>query len=149
MGLTITNDHMASLNIDFMFSMLLMMVILISMITIAEERFETVDHASESEEARFISEKIAKAIEESYSGGEGHEVIIEMPSKLHGSDYKVEVNQSGVLVRIEGRRGYSFSYIKRISNYDMTQYEVLMLPERTYKIRNVKDSNNCHRVIIF
>ncbi len=149
MGSTITNDQRALLNIDFLFSMLFMLIIVCSLILIANERLEGVQQLSESVEARLLSETISKSIDESFSGGEGHEVTIKMPSKLNGSDYRVEVNQSGVLVKIKGRCGYSFSYLKRISNFEMNQYTFTMLPERTYTIRNVKDKNNGHWVVIF
>ncbi len=120
-----------------------------SVISIAEGRLTTAQESAESAEARLLSEKIASAIEMSYSGGEGHEVRIEMPSDIRGSLYKVKVNQSGVLVVIGGRCGYSFSYLKCISNYDQDQYEVVMFPKRNYTIRNVKDDHNHYRVIIF
>lgn len=148
-SITITNDQFASVNIDFILSMLFLLVILGGVISIAEERLESVQHASESAETRLLSEKIAKSIEKSYSGGEGHEITIEMPSKLDGSDYKVKVNQSCVLVEIKGRYGYSFSYIKGTANKDMSQAEVILFPERTYKIRNVKDNTSNHKVVVF
>jgi hypothetical protein len=129
--------------------MLFLLVIVCSVLSIAEGRLITAQKTSESVEARLLSEKVAQAIEVSYSGGEGHEIEIEMPPNLKGSDYAVEVNQSGVLVKVGGRCGYSFSYLKTISNYNMNQYEVSLFPKRTYIIRNVKDDNNCHRVIIF
>ncbi|NYB52579.1 MAG: hypothetical protein HVN35_08490 [Methanobacteriaceae archaeon] len=149
MGLTITKDDKASLNIDFVFSILFLLAILGGVFSIANERFETVHHTSQLSEARLISEKIAQAIEESYSGGEGHEITIKMPSQIDGSYYEVETNQSGVLVKIKGKCGYSFSYFKIISNYEMNQYKVILLPSRTYKIRNVKNNQTGHRVILY
>ncbi len=140
---------MATLNLDFIISVLFLLMITGSVISIAEGRLTTAQETAESAEARLLSEKIANAIEVSYSGGEGHEIRIEMPSDIRGSHYKVKVNQSGVLVIIRGRCGYSFSYLKSISNYDQDQYEVVMFPKRNYTIRNVKDDHNHHRVIIF
>lgn len=149
MGFHIIHDRSATLSLDFIISMLFLLVILCSVLSIAEGRLITAQETSDSAEARLLSEKVAQAIELSYSGGEGHEIEIEMPPTLKGSDYTVEVNQSGVLVKVGGRRGYSFSYLKTISNYNMDKYEVSLFPKRTYIIRNVKDDNNFHRVIIF
>lgn len=149
MGNSIIYDRSATLNLDFIISMLFMLMITGSMISIAEGRLITAQETAESVEARFLSEKVANAIEVVFSGGEGHEIMIKMPPDLSGSDYKVKVNQSGVLIMVGGRCGYSFSYMKKISNYDMDQFEVLMLPNRTYNIRNVKDNSNCHLVVIF
>lgn len=149
MGYYITKDQCASFNVDFVISMLLLLVILGSLASITEERLITVQQGEEAVEARLLSEKIAQAMEETYCGGEGHEVVVNMPSKLRGSDYLVQVNQSGVLVKVGGRCGYSFSYFKTVSNFDQSQHEVILLPGRSYTIRNVKDNNNRYWLVIF
>jgi hypothetical protein len=148
MGYTITKDQLASLNIDFLISMFLFLVILVSVISIAEGRLDTVQKAEEEAQARSISEKVASTIEEVYSGGEGHEIQIQMPSDIKGSVYQVKVNQSGVWVQVGGWSGYSYSFFKKISNYDMNQAEVTMLPNRNYTIRNVKEDKS-NKVVIF
>ncbi|BDZ68520.1 hypothetical protein [Methanobacterium ferruginis] len=148
MGSYITTDQCASLNLDFMISILFLLLILGSIASVAEGRMKTVQQGEEAAEARLLSEEIAQAIEETYLRGEGHEITLKTPTKLKGSDYIVQVNQSGVLVRVKGRCGYSFSYSKQVSNLDGTQDEVIMLPGRSYTLQNVKD-NNHHRVVIF
>lgn len=148
MGSSITADQLGSLNIDFVISMFLLLVIMGSVLSIADGRFDTVQKAEEAQEARSISEKVALTIEEVYSGGDGHEIKIEMPSDIKGSFYQVKVNQSGVWVQMGGLRGYSYSFFKKISNYDMNQAEVTMLPNRNYTIRNVKEGKS-NKVIIF
>ena len=149
MGNYIITDVSASLNLDFIISMLFLLMITSSILSIAEGRFITAEKTEESAEARWLSEKVAHNIEVSFSGGEGHEVRMEMPSSLKGSDYLVKVNQSGVLVTVGGRCGYSFSYLKKISSYNTNQSEVFMFPKRSYVIRNVKFNNNSHTVAIF
>lgn len=149
MGNSIIINEFATLNFDFIISMLFLLVIVVSVLSIAEGRLITAQETTESVKARLLSEKVAQAIEVSYSGGEGHQIMIEMPSDLKGSDYKVKVNQSGVTVLLGGRCGYSFSYTKKISNYDMDRYEVFMFPRKNYIIRNVKDTHNYPTVIIF
>jgi hypothetical protein len=148
MGSPITIDQKATLNIDFVISMFLFMVIMGSVLSIAVERFEVVQKADEAVQARNISEKVASTIEEVYSGGEGHEIKIEMPQDITGSYYEVKVNQSGVLVQVGGYSGYSYSFFKKISNYEMNQPEVTMQPNRNYTLRNVKEAKS-NKVIIF
>lgn len=149
MVISIMKCENASLNIDFIISMLFLIGVICSVVSIAEGRLVTLQDSAEAVEARSLSEKVIQAVDLTYSGGEGHEMRIEMPSDLKGSDYRVEVNQSGVLVKVEGKRCYSFSYLKRISNYDLKKFEVVMFPKRTYIIRNVKDSSNNHFIVIF
>lgn len=148
MGNTIIIDQSATLNIDFLISMLFLLMITSSIICIAEGRLITAEKTEQLAEARLICEKVAHAIEVTYSGGEGHEIKIEMPSSLKGSDYAVKVNQSGVLVMVNGKWGYSFSYFKKISSYN-NKSEVFMFPKNSYIIRNVKVNNNSHKVVIF
>lgn len=148
MGNSIINDPSASISIDFLISMLFLLIITSSIISIAEGRFITAENTEQLAEARVISEKVANAIEVTYSGGYGHEIRIEMPSSLKGSDYTVKVNQSGVLVMVNGKCGYSFSYLKKISSYNNNQSEVFMFPKNSYILRNVKFNNNYHKVVI-
>ena len=145
---SITNDQLATLNIDFVISMLFLLVIIGSVFSIAEGRFETVNKADEAAQARSISEKVASTIEEVYAGGEGHEIKIEMPPDIKGSNYDVSVNQSGVLIQVGGWSGYSYSFFKKISNYDLNQEEVTLRPNKNYTVRNVKDGKS-NKVIIF
>lgn len=149
MVISIINDGSATFNVDFVISMLFFLLVVGTVISISEGRVITAQETAEAAEARLLSEEIAQAIDVSYSGGEGHEIGIEMPDNLKGSDYNVKINHSGVLVIVGGRRGYSFSGTKKISNYAMTESEVTLLPKRAYIFRNVKDSNNCHMVVIF
>ena len=144
----IIKDQLASLNLDFLVSMLFLLIITSSIISIAEGRLTTVEKTEQSVDTRLISEKVAHAIEVVYSSGEGHEIKIKMPSRLKGSDYLVKVNQSGVLVMVGGRRGYSFSYMKKISSYNTHQTQVFMSPGKSYIIRNMKVNNNSHTVAI-
>lgn len=148
MGSSITIDQKATLNIDFVISMFLLLVIMGSVLSIAVERFEVVQKADEAVQTRSISEKVALTIEEVYSGGEGHEIKIEMPPDIKGSYYEVKVNQSGVLVQVGGYSGYSYSFFKKIFNYEMNQPEVTMQPNRNYTLRNVKEAKS-NKVIIF
>jgi len=146
MGSTITGDQIATVSIDFVISMFLLMVILVSILSLAEGRLETVEKAEEMVQARSISEKVASAIEETYSGGEGHEVEIQMPLDIKGSYYQVYVNQSGVMVEVGGWNAHSYSFQKKISNYSSNQSKVTMLPNRTYIIRNVKEE--CRNMVV-
>ncbi len=149
MVINIIGCESANLNIDFIISLLFLLGVVCSVISISEGQLISVHESTEAAEARWLSEKIIQSVELTYSGGEGHELKIEMPANLKGSNYTVEVNQSGVLVKVGSRRGYSFSYIKKISNYAMNEFKVIMYPKKTYILRNIKDSNNCHRIIIF
>lgn len=149
MGFYIISDQGGSFSIDFIFSVMILLIVICGVFVIAEERLGTAKQASQSIQMRVLSDKIANALDESYSGGEGQEVKLEMPSSINGDDYTVKINQSGVLVKSGGKNGYSFSYFKRISNFVMDKNEVFMFPNTNYTIRNVKNGNNYHFVIVF
>ncbi len=149
MGNSIIIDLRASINLDFLISMLLLLMITSSILSVAEGRFLMAEKIQKQADARLISEKVAQKIEVVYSGGEGHEIRMEMPSSLKGSYYTVKVNQTGVTVMVDGKRGYSFSYHKKISRSNNFQSTVYMYPKKTYIIRNVKVKNNSNKVVIF
>jgi hypothetical protein len=141
-------DTVATLSIDFMISTLLMMIMVSSVIAIVEGRLEMTQQTEEAAEARMLSEKVALTIEETYSGGEGHETMISMPSDLKGSYYEVKVNQSGVGIQVGGRFGHSFLYPKKISYSEISDEEVILYPNQTYKIRNFRDENGHYLIIV-
>jgi hypothetical protein len=141
-------DTVATLSIDFMISTLILMIMVSSVIAIVEGRLEMTQQTEEAAEARMLSEKVALTIEDTYSGGEGHENMISMPSNLKGSYYEVKVNQSGVGIQVGGRFGRSFLYPKKISYSEISTKEVILYPNQTYKIRNFRDENSYHLIII-
>ena len=79
---------------------------------------------------------------------EGHEVEIKMPLDIKGSYYQVNVNQSAVLLEVGGWNAYSYSFQKKITNYNSNQSKVTLFPNRTYIIRNVKEGYS-NKVVIF
>jgi hypothetical protein len=148
MGLTITIDSRASLNVDFVLSLFLLLVVVGGILGTVQIRLETVEKSDEAVQARLISEKVASAIEEVYAAGEGHEIRIEMPGNIEGSPYQVKVNQSGVRIDVGGWTGYSYSFSKKISDYAQNQNEVIMRPNTNYTLRNVKEGKR-NIVVIF
>jgi hypothetical protein len=138
MGSSITIDSRASLNVDFVLSLFLLLVVVGGIMGTVQVRLETVQKSDEAVQARLISEKVAYAIEEVYASGEGHEINLEMPGNIGGSQYQVKVNKSGVLVDVGGWTGYSYSFSKKISDYTLNKDEVIMRPNNNYTIRNVK-----------
>lgn len=148
MGSSITIDSRASLNVDFVLSLFLLLVVVGGILGTVQIRLETVEKSDEAVQARLISEKVASAIEEVYAAGEGHEIIIEMPGNIEGSPYQVKVNQSGVRIDVGGWTGYSYSFSKKISDYAQNQNEVIMRPNTNYTLRNVKEGKR-NIVVIF
>jgi hypothetical protein len=146
MGLTITIDSRASLNVDFVLSLFLLLVVVAGIMGTVQIRLETVEKSDEAVQARLISEKVASAIEEVYAAGEGHEIRIEMPGNIEGSPYQVKVNQSGVRIDVGGWTGYSYSFSKKISDYAQNQNEVIMRPNTNYTLRNVKEGK--HNIVV-
>lgn len=141
-------DSRASLNVDFVLSLFLLLVVVGGILGTVQIRLETVQKSEEAVRARLISEKVASTIEEVYASGEGHEIKIEMPGSIEGSPYRVKVNQSGVRVDVGGWTGYSYSFSKKISDYTQNQNEVIMRPNTNYTVRNVKKGKR-NIVVIF
>lgn len=139
-------DVKGYISVDFLLSTFIFMIVLVSVITIVEGRFEMVLTAEEAAEERMIVEMVAGIIESTYAAGEGHQMIINMPesvkvSGVKGLDYVVKVRTSEILIQVEGRNGKAFIYPRKIAGGKMGESEVIMFPKRTYIVTNIKDNN--------
>ena len=95
--------------------------------------------------ARMISEKVAESINKVYSNGNGHNIILDMPSNISNKKYEIKVNSSGVYIFIGGMVGKSYINPKKISkSNNFIEDNVWMHGNRRYLIKNIKsfDDNN-------
>jgi hypothetical protein len=123
------------------------LIILSGIIGMVEERAETTAITREAAEARIIAEKIAQSMEEAYSGGEGHCIIVKMPPAIAGMSYRVKINSSRVLVEINNRNCFSTSSVPRVTGQIYTE-QILLYPDCTYNITHQRDENEYHFFVI-
>lgn len=124
------------------------LLILSGIIGVAHERSETASLIEEAAEARIISDKVAQSLEDAYSGGEGHELMVEMPPEIGGKNYLVKVNSSGVFLDKDHRYCFSTSSVPRVTGSQGTEEQLFLYPAKTYQITHHRDENGNHYLVI-
>jgi hypothetical protein len=136
------------MSVELLLTSVVFLIILSGIIGIVEERFETASLTREAAEARIISDEVAQSLEDAYSGGEGHEVLVEMPPGVNGKDYLVKVNSSGVFVDMDHRICFTTSSVPRVTGPKHTEELLLLYPSETYQITHHRDENGNHFLVI-
>jgi hypothetical protein len=144
-------NQKGSLSIDLLFATFIFLVIMVTTFNLISERFELVDDAKDLAESRSLAETIAGAINQVYAGGNGHTVTLNMPYHLNKiSNYKVSVNNSGVMVDLDGRKGLAHIVPDMISNKPkpVNSSTAILKPGYRYVIYNKKDGSGVNWIII-
>jgi hypothetical protein len=144
------DDH-GIFSIDLLFATFMVLMIFLTMSNLILDRFNMVDESKELVEGRNLAESVAGAINQVYAGGDGHSVTIKMPPQINNnSNYRVVVNSSGVLVKLEGRRGLAYIIPERISSSSITlkSSTITLFPSKNYQIQNKKESNGDNWIVI-
>ncbi len=131
-----------------MLTSVVFLIILSGVIGMVQERSETAILTQEAAEARIITDKVAQSLEDAYSGGEGHELMVEMPPEIGGKDYMVKVNSSGVFLDMDNRNCFSSSSVPRVTGSKGTEEQLFLYPEKTYLITHHRDENGNHNLVI-
>jgi len=133
---------------EFLLASMVFLIILSGIIGIAEERSKSVYSIQESVEARIIAEKVAQSLEDAYSGGNGHELIVEMSPSINGRDYRVKINSSGVLVDMGSRNCFSTYLAPRVTGPKHTEKNIVLYPSKRYRITHQRDEDGNHFLVI-
>lgn len=144
-------DKHGTLSVDLLFATFIFLLIIGSTVNLISDRFSMVDNSKELAEARSLSEKVAGTIDQVYAGGTGHKIRIHMPNSINKDfSYTVEVNSTGVLVKLNGRRGLAYIIPNKISNdIDMSNSTTVTLcPGRNYEIINKKEDKGENWIVI-
>jgi hypothetical protein len=144
-------DCLGSLSVDFIFATFIVLIMVGGISNLALDRFNMVDESKELVEARSLAECIAGSVDQVYAGGNGHYIIIRTPPMIgENSNYHVRVNSSGVLVRLEGRRGLAYIVPELISDNpnSLKSSNIILLPARNYVILNKQNGNGENWVVI-
>lgn len=144
-------DKYGTLSVDLLFATFIFLLIIGSTVNLISDRFSMVDNSKELAEARSLSEKVAGTIDQVYAGGNGHKIRIHMPNSINKDfKYTVEVNSTGVLVKLNGRRGIAYIIPNKISNdIDMSNSTTVTLyPGRNYEIINKKEDKGENWIVI-
>lgn len=97
-------DQQGYLSLEFIFTLLVMTVLVGTMVTLTSERMDRAMENEKLSEARFLVEYVASAINKVNSAGNGHEIRITMPPKVGNSSYLLWLNSSGVYIEFEGKK---------------------------------------------
>lgn len=142
-------EEYGNLSVDFMFSIFLFLLILGGLTFLIADRYDMVEGTQELAQSKNIVEEIAYTINQVYSGGEGHSISLYLPPNINNKEYKVTVNSTGVIIKLEGRRGWALIVPKRFSNtISLESSTINMLPGRNYQVLNMKDENGFNWIVI-
>jgi hypothetical protein len=140
-------DKNGWVSIDFLMASLLILLTIPSLVSIIEDRINTVNSVHEVSEARVLAENLAENIEMVYSGGRGCSIVFKLPANVSNKHYKVTINSTGVYVSFSGKIGTAYITPMTISNGKYDSY-VLLEPNKTYNISNIKDKHDRMKIII-
>lgn len=142
-------DNRGVMAIDLLFAMLLIIIVAGSIITIVSERADAVSQTEELSKARMTADNVAEAINKVYSSGTSHSINVSLPNNITDKEYYIDVNSSGVYVKIDGMMGESYIIPKKISkSYHLDESKITMYSGSTYTIRNVNRSDGYNWIVI-
>lgn len=133
-------DEQGHLTVDFLITMLLMIILGMGMVTIISERMDMVYETEKLSEARFLAEKVASTVNKVNAGGNGHEIRMTLPENLGKSSYLLWVNSSGVYVEQGGRKGKAAIYPVTIWFNSSYGPGYRMMPGKTYRLLNKRNN---------
>ena len=81
-----------------------------------------------------------------YSGGPGCSYTLKMPSKIGNKSYSVKINSTGVYVMFKNQIGTGFITPIRITEGKSSN--ILLEPNKTYNLSNIKFKDNNNEIII-
>ena len=137
------------ITVEFVLASFIILLISSSIISIVFERMSTASSIEEFGNARMISEKVAETINTVYSNGNGHSIILNLPSNISNQKYEIKVNSSGVYIFIGGMVGKSYINPKKFAKTNKFKEDtVLMQGNRSYLIKNVKDLHGNNWIFI-
>ncbi|MCE5214540.1 MAG: hypothetical protein LLF83_07475 [Methanobacterium sp.] len=139
------------MSVDFIFATFMVLIMVGVMSNLVSDRFNMVDESKELIDSRSLAESIAGSINQVYAGGNGHYIKISTPPEIgKNSNYCIMVNSSGVLVRLEGRRGMAYMIPELISNSptSLKSSNIILFPARDYIILNKQDGNGENWIVI-
>lgn len=138
-------DSSGALSVDFILSILMVILISIGLISTISDRMDQVQETEKLSQARILTEKLASTIN-NVQTHKGKEIIYKMPESVgNTSNYKVSVNSTGVYIEIDNMKGKSETYPVRIVN-GLNKAEITMVPGKSYLIKN-NPSNNHYKTI--
>lgn len=142
-------DNRGVMTIDLLFAMLLIIIVAGSIITIVSERADTASQTEELSKARMTADNVAEAINKVYSSGTGHSINVSLPDNITDKEYYIDVNSSGVYVKIGGMIGKAYITPKKISkSYHLDESKITMYNSSTYTIQNVNGSDGYNWIVI-
>jgi hypothetical protein len=135
--------------LDFIATLIIVFLTIQSIVAIVSERMETVNSIEDIGEAKILVENIAETLETVYVNGEGYYTIYNMPPKISGKSYIIDVNSREVLIKFNGKTGCAHLTSMKISNsiyYDSPS--VQMNENQIYNISNHRDEQENVHIII-
>ncbi len=142
-------DNRGVTTVDLIFATLLIIIVAVSIITVVSDRINTASQVEELSKARITADNLSEVINSVYSSGTGHSVNVSLPNNITDKEYYIDVNSSGVYVKIGGMIGKAYIAPKKISkSYRLDESQITMYSGSTYIIQNVNGSDGYSWIVI-
>lgn len=142
-------EECGNLSVDFLFSIFLFLLLMGGLTFLIADRYDMVEGTQELAQSRSILENIAFTINQVYAGGEGHSIRVQLPPNINKKEYMVTVNSTGVIIKLQGKKGWAIVAPQRFSAGILGESSTItMLPGRNYIVLNMKDDNGFNWIII-
>lgn len=135
-------DNNGWISIDFIIASMIIILTIPGIISIVEDRINTVNSFQEMVEEKILAENIAETIDMVYSGGNGCSITFKMPPTISNKKYFIKINSSGVYIKLKGKMAYAY-----IPNLDISMNENIQA-NNTYNISNIQNTSNKNHIII-
>lgn len=128
------------ITVDSLITFLVVIILVTSLISIINERLDTVNSIEEASKARVLGENIAENIQATNTNGPGYSTSIKTPATISNNYYWVHINSSGLFIFVDGKTCYSHLGLVRVTGSEyLRDLEVTMKPNKTYTITNTRD----------
>lgn len=135
-------DNNGWISIDFIIASMIIILTIPGIISIVEDRINTVNSFQEMVEEKILAENIAETIDMVYSGGNGCSITFKMPPTISNKKYFIKINSSGVYIKLKCKMAYAY-----IPNLDISMNENIQA-NNTYNISNIQNTSNKNHIII-
>ena len=136
-------DSRGIINIELLFSSIIIILLLITYLPIIDESLNSNMQIEENSEGRMLLNHIANSINEINSKEYGFNKRIDMSDSINGNYYSILIHNDEVILEFNNKKGKSnINPIKLVDSNNKTIDSVQLFNGRTYLIKKTLINNN-------
>ncbi|MDR0913527.1 MAG: hypothetical protein LBM96_13170 [Methanobrevibacter sp.] len=146
----IYHDSKGIVTIEYIFLILFMAIIAISMMHIFQNLFNSIDDIEENVEGRKLLNSILSIINNLNSLNEGYEKEINLPEQIANNSYSIKINSDCIILETKNKKGMSMIFpINLVDSNNHTINERIIYSGEKYIFKKVKNENNLDSIYIY